>query len=114
MNALGNPEMAAKNVAEGLDRVFTGDRKMPHVPKDEIERLKTEVSLQRLVESAGMALKKHGKDWRGLCPFHDDHEPSLVVSPDKNLWNCLGRCQQGGDVIAWVMKRAKYQNIAKI
>lgn len=78
---------------------------MPRIPPDEIERLKTEVSLQRLVESAGIALKKHGKDYLGLCPFHDDHEPSLVISPEKNLWNCLGACQQGGDVIAWVMKR---------
>jgi len=78
---------------------------MPHIPKDEIERLKTEVSLQRLVESAGIELKKHGKDYLGLCPFHDDHEPSLVISPEKNLWHCLGACQQGGDVIAWVMKR---------
>jgi len=78
---------------------------MPHIPKDEIERLKQEISLQRLVESAGIELKKHGKDYLGLCPFHDDHEPSLVVSPEKNLWHCLGACQQGGDVIAWVMKR---------
>ena len=40
----------------------------------------------------------------GLCPFHDDHEPSLAVTPDKNLWHCLGACQQGGSVIDWVMK----------
>ena len=40
----------------------------------------------------------------GLCPFHDDHEPSLVVSPKKNLWHCLGACQTGGSVIDWVMK----------
>ena len=38
------------------------------------------------------------------CPFHDDHQPSLVISPEKNLWHCLGRCQQGGSVIDWVMK----------
>jgi len=37
-------------------------------------------------------------------PFHDDHEPSLVVSPKKNLWHCLGACQKGGSVIDWVMK----------
>jgi len=43
-------------------------------------------------------------DLIGLCPFHDDHEPSLVISPDKNLWHCLGACQAGGTVIDWVMK----------
>ncbi|WP_374729018.1 CHC2 zinc finger domain-containing protein [Thiolapillus sp.] len=53
----------------------------------------------RLVESSGIELKKHGKDYLGLCPFHDDKEPSLVISPDKNLWHCLGACNEGGDVI---------------
>jgi DNA primase len=49
-------------------------------------------------------LKRHGADLIGLCPFHEDHSPSLVISPKKNLWNCLGACRQGGDVIAWVMR----------
>jgi DNA primase catalytic core len=78
---------------------------MPRIPDDELERLKHEVSLERLAEGAGIALKRHGADLIGLCPFHDDHEPSLVISPDKNLWHCLGACQQGGSVIDWVMKR---------
>jgi DNA primase len=77
---------------------------MPRIPESELERLKREVSLERLAESAGIALKRHGKDLLGLCPFHDDHEPSLVISPEKNLWHCLGACQAGGSVIDWVMK----------
>jgi len=77
---------------------------MARLKKDDIERLKNDVSLQRLVESYGVELKKKGKDWLGLCPFHDDTKPSLVVSPDNNLWNCLGACQEGGSVIDWVMK----------
>lgn len=51
-----------------------------------------------------MKLQRHGADLLGLCPFHDDHEPSLVINPHKNLWNCLGACQSGGSVIDWVMK----------
>ena len=77
---------------------------MARIPDTEIERLKSEISLQRLAESAGIELKRHGADLVGLCPFHDDHEPSLVISPEKNLWHCLGACQQGGSVIDWVMK----------
>ena len=77
---------------------------MPRIPEAELERLKQEISLERLAESAGIALKRHGKDLLGLCPFHDDKEPSLVISPDKNLWHCLGACQCGGSVIDWVMK----------
>jgi DNA primase len=60
--------------------------------------------MQRLVERYGVELKRHGADLRGLCPFHQDKEPSLVISPSKNLWHCLGACQAGGSVIDWVMK----------
>ena len=78
---------------------------MPRIPDAEIERLKREVSLERLAEAAGVVLKPHGADLLGLCPFHDDHAPSLVITPSKNLWHCLGACQAGGSVIDWVMKR---------
>jgi len=77
---------------------------MARIPENELERLKSEISIQRLAEARGIELKAHGKDLIGLCPFHDDHEPSLVISPQKNLWNCLGACGMGGSVIDWVMK----------
>jgi len=76
---------------------------MARIPEAEIERLKNDVAVERLVESAGIALKKSGKDRIGTCPFHDDGEPSLVITPAKNLWHCFG-CGAGGDPIAWVMK----------
>jgi len=77
---------------------------MARIPGDEIERLKRDVSLERLVKAAGIELRRHGADLPGLCPFHDDREPSLVITPDKNLWHCLGACQTGGSVIDWVMR----------
>lgn len=76
---------------------------MTRIPDEEIERLKREVSLERLVEARGVKLKRHGADLIGLCPFHEDHSPSLVISSEKNLWNCLGACGKGGSVIDWVM-----------
>jgi DNA primase len=76
---------------------------MARIPEADIERLKNEVSVERLVESAGIALKRSGKDRLGTCPFHEDGEPSLVVTPLKNLWHCFG-CQTGGGPIDWVMK----------
>lgn len=54
---------------------------MPRLPDAEIERLKQEVSLERMAEGAGIEIKRHGKDLIGLCPFHDDQEPNLVISP---------------------------------
>jgi DNA primase len=77
---------------------------MARIPDGELERLKADVSVLRLVEAAGIELKCHGKDWLGCCPFHDDKTPSLVVSPEKNLWHCLGACNIGGTAIDWVMR----------
>jgi DNA primase catalytic core len=77
---------------------------MARIPTDELERLKRETDLAALVRARGVELKRHGKDLLGLCPFHDDKEPSLVVTPSKGLWNCLGACGEGGTVVDWVMK----------
>jgi DNA primase len=56
---------------------------MARIPEEQLERLKQEVSLQRLVEGMGIILKRNGSDLIGLCPFHDDKEPSLEISPEK-------------------------------
>jgi len=77
---------------------------MARIPEDELRRLKEEISVQRLVAAGGVGLKASGKDWLGCCPFHDDDEPSLVVTPAKNLWHCFG-CGIGGGPIDWVMKK---------
>ncbi len=77
---------------------------MARIPDDQLDQLKHEISIQRLVEAQGIPLKPHGQDLIGRCPFHDDHTPSLVISPKNNLWHCLGACQTGGSVIDWVMK----------
>ena len=77
---------------------------MPRIADDVIERLKSEVAVERLAEARGVVFEKRGADLHGRCPFHEDKTPSLVVTPSKNLWHCLGACQQGGTVIDWVMK----------
>ena len=77
---------------------------MARIPEAEIERLKEEVALERLVAAAGVELERRGRDLVGRCPFHEDRTPSLVVSPEKNLWHCLGACQAGGSVIDWTMR----------
>ncbi len=76
---------------------------MARIPDAELERLKGEVSVERLVEAAGIALVKSGKDRIGKCPFHEDGEPSLIVTPAKNLFHCFG-CGTGGGPIDWVMR----------
>jgi DNA primase len=77
---------------------------MPYVPPELKERLKREVSIQRLAEVRGIQLRRSGKELIGLCPFHKDTNPSLNIDPVKNVWHCKGACAEGGDVILWVMR----------
>lgn len=76
---------------------------MARIAPEELERLKADVSVERLVEASGVSLRAVGKDRHGCCPFHDDREASLVVTPGKNLWHCFS-CQIGGGPIDWMMK----------
>ncbi|MCC6532190.1 MAG: hypothetical protein IT531_06550 [Burkholderiales bacterium] len=58
---------------------------MARIPEAEIERIKREVSVERLVEASWVVLKRTGKDLFGRCPFHADETASLAVTPLKNL-----------------------------
>ena len=77
---------------------------MARIPSGVIERLKSEIAIERLAEARGVVFERRGADLHGRCPFHEDKTPSLVVTPSKNLWHCLGACQAGGTVIDWVMR----------
>ena len=76
---------------------------MPRIPETELDRLKREVSLVRLIESQGHELKKRGRDWVMRCVFHEEDTPSLSVSEAKNVYHCFG-CNASGTVLDWVMK----------
>src|SRR3984957_9285577 len=77
---------------------------MARIPDEELERLKREVSLARLIEAQGLKLSVQGKDLACRCPWHEgDDTPSCIVSPKTNLWHCFG-CDAGGTVIDWVMR----------
>jgi DNA primase len=82
---------------------------MARIPDDEIERLKRKTDLAGLVRMSGVELAPHGAggDLIGRCPLHDDKTPSLVVTPAKGLWHCLGACGIGGSAIDWIMRTRK-------
>lgn len=65
-----------------------------------------DIPLVALLQQQGFELKKHGKDYATRCPFHDDKTPSLIITPDKNLYNCFG-CGAAGSVIDWMMQIEK-------
>ncbi|MDY4377663.1 DNA primase [Pectobacterium brasiliense] len=76
---------------------------MARIPESELQHLKAAVSLVEVVRGQGRKVVKRGKDVVVLCPFHQEKTPSMVISPDKNLYHCFG-CDAGGSVIDWVMK----------
>jgi DNA primase catalytic core len=76
---------------------------MPRIPSNLVEKIKREVPIEALVLAAGIELKRVGENLAGKCNRHDDKTPSLIVTPEKNLFHCMGACQKGGSVIDWVM-----------
>lgn len=76
---------------------------MAMIPDDELDRIKRETDLAAVVRTRGVELKPQGGDLVGLCPFHDDHDPSLRVTPGKGLWRCMS-CGATGNVIQFVQR----------
>jgi len=68
-----------------------------------IEDLKRKIDIVQYI-GRDIALKKNGKGHMGLCPFHDDHNPSLCVNADTQTFKCFG-CGESGDILAYIMKR---------
>ena len=72
------------------------------IPESKIAEVASAADIVEVI-SAYVDLKKAGKDYRGLCPFHGDKDPSFYVSPQKGIFHCFG-CATGGSVFNFIMK----------
>lgn len=78
---------------------------VPRLHPDTIEQVKQRADIVDVV-SEHVVLKKQGKDFVGLCPFHDDKSPSFSVSPSKQFYYCFS-CGAGGNTIKFLMELGK-------
>ncbi len=69
----------------------------------EKDRIKAQTDIVSVITSYGISLEKKGSSFMGLCPFHEDKNPSLSVDQSKGLFHCFG-CGAGGDVFDFVMR----------
>jgi DNA primase len=68
-----------------------------------VEEIKSHVDIVEIIGSVAQ-LQRAGRNFKARCPFHQENTPSFVVSPDRQRWRCYGACQEGGDVISFLMK----------
>lgn len=67
-----------------------------------LEEVRARIDIVDIV-SEHVALKKSGRNWSGLCPFHPEKTPSFMVNREKNIFKCFG-CGAGGDALSFVQK----------
>lgn len=74
---------------------------------DQVAQIREKIDLIALI-SEHAPLKKAGRNFKALCPFHTEKSPSFVVSPERQIWHCFG-CGKGGDCFTFLMEYEKLE-----
>ncbi len=72
-----------------------------------VEDIKDKLDIAEVIKGY-ITVSPAGKNFKACCPFHHEKTPSFMISPDRRSWHCFGGCNEGGDVISFVMK---YENV---
>lgn len=80
---------------------------MAYIKDEEINEIRSRANIVDIISSY-LNVSQKGKNYVSLCPFHNDHSPSLIISPEKQIFNCF-TCRTGGNVFSFVMK---YENVS--
>jgi len=74
-----------------------------YIPDEIVEQIRASSDIVDIV-SDYVRLKKQGRNYVGLCPFHNEKTPSFMVSQEKQIYRCFG-CGEGGNIFSFLMKR---------
>lgn len=74
-----------------------------YIPKETIDQIRERVNIEDIILRYVPTLKRKGKNFSGLCPFHKETLPSFTVSPDKQIFYCFG-CHAGGNIFSFISK----------
>ncbi len=85
---------------------------MARIPEEVIRAVQESVDIVDVV-SRYVTLKRSGRNFQGLCPFHEEKTPSFTVFPESRRFKCFG-CGEGGDVFAFLMKRGNMRFIEAV
>lgn len=96
-------------------RARTNDRHHPYLPgrassmisKDTIALVRDRTDVVAVVTESVPSLKRRGRRWLGLCPFHKEKTPSFHVNPDTGVYHCFG-CKESGDVFKFLERVEGY------
>ena len=67
---------------------------------DDVDKIKSKLDIVELIGER-IQIKKAGRNFKALCPFHGEKTPSFVVSPERQIWHCFG-CNLGGDLFTFL------------
>ena len=85
---------------------------MARIPQETINRINDTADIVEIV-SKYVDLKQRGRNFFGLCPFHNEKTPSFSVAPDKGIYHCFG-CGNGGNAINFIMEYEKISFVEAI
>ena len=76
-----------------------------YFPDEFIDQIRSQTDIVEVIGQY-VSLKKRGRNWFGLCPFHSERTPSFSVNPEMGIFKCYG-CNKGGDVYTFLMEHEK-------
>ena len=74
-----------------------------YIPPELLNEIRAQNDIAEVISDCGIPLRAAGKEYRALCPFHEEQKPSFSVSPEKQIFYCFG-CNSGGNVISFLQK----------